>query len=235
MTVNRSLLSALQQYQKTHDKAVQLFELFEDANASELLRVQQELDEHATQLLKTADLNWDQCGSLGRHLTFLSYYLKRNDKDSCAADIKDILFYDLPATLRGLISEATEDQYLDEKLRDAVHPLLEGGHYDSAIRKTFVVLTDRLRRAFGIKDEVDGEDLVNLVFGKGGKIPVVLDDSKKQALRNLVSGFYGVYRNRYAHNDREADFSGARAIIELANQLLCEIEEVADTSAKQAQ
>jgi uncharacterized protein (TIGR02391 family) len=234
MAVNRSLLTALQQYQRTHDKAVQLFGLFEEADASELLRVQQELGEHATQLLEIAGLNWDQCGSLGRHLTFLSYYLKRNDKDSCAADIKDILFYDLPAVLRSLILGTTEDQYLDEKLRDAVHPLLEGGHYDSAIRKTFVVLTDRLRRAFGIIDEVDGEDLVNLVFGKGGKIPVALNDSKKQALRNLVSGFYGVYRNRYAHNNREADFADARAIIEMANQLLSEIEEVADASAKQA-
>ncbi|WP_414040263.1 TIGR02391 family protein [Acidithiobacillus sp. M4-SHS-6] len=234
MTINRSLLTSLQQYQKTHDKAVQLFGLFEDAEPPELLRVQQELGELATQLVEGAGLEWGQCGSLGRHLNFLSYYLKRNDKEGCSADIKDVLFYDLPATLRSLIAGATEEQYLDEKLRDAVYPLLDGSHYDSAIRKTFVVLTNRLRRAFGINDEVDGEDLVNYVFGKGGKIPVALGDSKKQALRNLISGFYGVYRNRYAHNDSEADFADARAIIEMANQILCEIEAVADASAKEA-
>jgi hypothetical protein len=234
MTINRSLLTSLQQYQKMHDKAVQLFGLFDDAESSELLRVQQELGELATKLVDDAELEWGQCGSLGRHLNFLSYYLKRNDKEGCSADIRDILFYDLPATLRSLIAGATEEQFLDEKLRDAVYPLLDGSHYDSAIRKTFVVLTDRLRRAFGIKDEVDGEDLINSVFGKGGKIPVALDDSKKQALRNLISGFYGVYRNRYAHNDSEAEFADARAIIEMANQILCEIEVVANASAKEA-
>jgi len=234
VTINRSLLTSLQQYQKTHDKAVQLFGLFEDAEPDELLRVQQELGELATQLVDNAGLEWEQCGSLGRHLNFLSYYLKRNDKENCTADIKDILFYDLPATLRSLIAGATEEQYLDEKLRDAVYPLLDGGHYDSAIRKTFVVLTDRLRRAFGIKEELDGEELINSVFGKGGKMPVTLSESKKQALRNLISGFYGVYRNRYAHNDSEAEFVDARSIIEMANQILCEIEAVANASAKEA-
>ena len=233
MTINRSLLTSLQQYQKTHDKAVQLFGLFDDAEPSELLKVQQELGELATQLVENAGLDWAQCGSLGRHLNFLSYYLKRNDKEGCSADIKDVLFYDLPATLRSLIAGATEEQYLDEKLRDAVYPLLDGGHHDSAIRKTFIVLTERLRRAFGIKDEVDGEDLINSVFGKGGKIPVALSDPKKQSLRNLISGFYGVYRNRYAHNDSEVEFEDARVIIEMANQILFEIEAVADASAKQ--
>lgn len=231
MTVNHNLLAALQLYQKTHDKAVQLYGLFDEADPPELLRVQQELGELAVQLVEFTGLDWGQCGNLGRHLKFILYYLKRNDKESCAADIKDVLFYDLPATLRNLISGAVEEQYIDEKLRDSVHPLLYGGHFDSAIRKTFVVLTDRLRRAFGIKEQIDGGDLVNLVFGKGGKIPVSLEDSKKQALRNLISGFYGVYRNRYAHNDCEADFSDARAIIEMANQILREIEAVASASA----
>jgi len=65
-------------------------------------------------------------------------------------------------------------------------------------------------------------------------MPVTLSESKKQALRNLISGFYGVYRNRYAHNDSEAEFVDARSIIEMANQILCEIEAVANASAKEA-
>ncbi|MCE1274714.1 MAG: hypothetical protein LWW75_09375, partial [Chlorobiales bacterium] len=68
MTINRSLLTSLQQYQKTHDKAVQLFGLFDDAESSELLRVQQELGELATKLVDDAELEWGQCGSLKRHL-----------------------------------------------------------------------------------------------------------------------------------------------------------------------
>ncbi len=234
MTVDRSLLGSLQRYQKTHDKAVQLLGLFEDAEPQELLRIQQELNGLAEEMLEKSGLEWNQCGSLGRHLNFLKYYLERDNKDACSADINDILFYDLPATLRSIISEASEDQHLDEKLRDSVHPLLDGGHYDSAIRKTFVVLTERLRRAFGIEDQIDGEDLINMVFGQGGHIPITLDGPSKQALRNLISGFYGVYRNRYAHNDQEADFGSAKAIVEIANQVLCEIENVANASATQA-
>lgn len=202
--MSRSLTFILELYQKTYDKAIQLYSLFDEADSDELLRVQQDLDKLSLELLEAANLDWSQCGSLGRHLNFLEYYLKRGDKDSCKSDINDVLFYDLPATLRSTIANATHGHDLDEKLREAVFPLMDGGHFDSAIRKTFVLLTDRLRRAFGVTQEIDGEDLVNLVFGKGGKIPVTLDDSKKQALRNLISGFYGVYRNRYAHNDSEA-------------------------------
>jgi len=59
MTMHRSLLISLQQYQRTHDKAVQLFGLFEDAESSELLRLQQELGELATRLIEDAGLEWD--------------------------------------------------------------------------------------------------------------------------------------------------------------------------------
>jgi len=232
MTVNRSLLSNLQQYQKIHDKAVQLYALFEDAESSELLRIQKDLADNITELLENTGLGWNQCGNLGRHLTFLGRNLERNDKSSSTYDVRDILFHDLPATLRSMISEAAEEQYLDERLRDAVYPLLEGGHYDSAVRKTFVILTDRLRRAFGITDESDGENLINAVFGNREGIPVALSESDRKSLRNLISGFYGVYRNRYAHNDREAKASDARAVIGMANQILFEIEEIAEASMR---
>lgn len=170
--MSRSLTFILELYQKTYDKAIQLYSLFDEADSDELLRVQQDLDKLSLELLEAANLDWSQCGSLGRHLNFLEYYLKRGDKDSCKSDINDVLFYDLPATLRSTIANATHGHDLDEKLREAVFPLMDGGHFDSAIRKTFVLLTDRLRRAFGVTQEIDGEDLVNLVFGKGGKIPV---------------------------------------------------------------
>lgn len=234
MKSNRSLIAILQQYQKTHDVAVRLYGLFEEADAQELLAVQQALGENAISLVEMAGIEWEGCGNLGRHLHFLEYYLSRNEKESCASDIRDILFYDLPATLRRIISDAGTDQYMDEKLREGVMPLLGGGHFDSAIRKAFVLLTDRLRSAFGVVDEIDGDDLINRVFRKGGKIPIALDNGKKQALRNLISGFYGVYRNRYAHNDEDATPSDAQAIVEMANQILCEIERVAHESAKQA-
>lgn len=229
-----SLLISVQQYQKAYDQAIELFSVFDDADPPELLRMQASLEEECEELLKVARISWENCGNLGRHLGFLELYLKKNDKDSCKQDIRDILFSDLPAALKSLIAKSTDEGHIDHRLRDGVMPLVHGGHYDSAIRKSFVILTDRLRRAFGVQDSLDGEDLVNLVFGKGGKIPVALDDSKKQAFRNLISGFYGVYRNRYAHNDVEPQLAQVGAIVELANSILTEIEQIANDSIKKA-
>jgi len=229
-----SLLLAVQQYQKTYDEAIELFSTFDDADPPELLRMQESLATEAETLLSVANLKWENCGNLGRHLTFLAHYLRKGEKESCQQDIKDILFSDLPAALKSLIAKSTEQSHIDQRLKNAVLPLIHGGHYDSAIRKSFVILTDRLRRAFGVKEQLDGEDLVNLVFGRGGRIPIALDEPRKQAFRNLVSGFYGVYRNRYAHNDVEPQLAQVGAIVELANSILLEVEQIATESAKNA-
>lgn len=226
-----SLLIAVQQYQRTYDKAIEVFGLFEDSDPTELLRVLANLTEESNALLKVARLEWDDCGNLRRHLNFLDHYLKKNDKESCLSDIRDILFSDLPAALKNLIARSADESHFDQRLKVAVMPLVHGGHYDSAIRKCFVILTDRLRRAFGIKDELDGEDLVNKVFGKGGSIPIALEEGKKQAFRNLIAGFYGVYRNRYAHNDVKPTAAQVGSIFELANSILMEVEEIASQSA----
>jgi Protein of unknown function (Hypoth_ymh) len=229
---SNTILLSVQQYQNAYDKAIELYNLFEDSETDELLRFSGLLVEEVDKLINLSGLEWAQCGNLGRHLHFLDYYLKRNDKQGCTADIRDIVFYDLPAALKNIISSATTESHFDQKLRDAVLPLIQGGHYDSAIRKAFIVLTDRLQRAFGVTDKIDGDELVNLVFGKGGKIPVALDDPKKQCYRNLISGFYGVYRNKYAHHDIEPSLSEAKAILEMANNIIFEIEQISINSAK---
>ncbi len=234
MPTTATLASSIQQYQRTYDKAIELFNIFEDSEAPELLRMQESLAEEAQRLLNVSGLEWGHCGNLGRHLTFLHRYLKAGDKASCSQDAKDIVFFDLPATLRNLVAQSSDDTHFDQKLKDGVLPLVNGGHYDSAVRKVFVLLTERLRRAFGVVDELDGEDLVNLVFGKGGKIPVALDEPKKQAMRNLISGFYGVYRNRFAHNDVLPDLAQTRAIIEMGNTIILDIEVIASASANKA-
>ncbi len=228
-----TLLASVQQYQRAYETALEMFNIFEDADARELLRIHGTLVDEVQRFLNVSGLRWEHCDNLGRHLTFLERYLKRSEKESCEQDIKDIIFFDFPTGLRNLIAQASEDSHLDQRLKDGVVPLIQGGHYDSAVRKVFVVLTDRLRRAFGVKEEIDGEDLVNLVFGKGGKIPVALDDTKKQAFRNLISGFFSVYRNMLAHNDVQPELPQVRAIIEMANSIILEIEKIAEASAKE--
>ena len=229
-----SLADGVQQYVKAYDKAVEMFNVYPDADAQELLTLQKALGDECLKLIKVTGLDWNQCGNLGRHLTFLKYYLDRNDKDACQGDIKDIVFWDLPAALRNLADGTDEYQHYDQRLRDGVVPLINGQHYDSAMRKIFVLLTDRLRRAFGVSEEIDGDELINLVFGKGGKIPVALDEPKKQAMRNLISGFYGVYRNRIAHNDIEPGLAQTKAILEMANTIILDVEAIATASVAQA-
>ncbi|PJL12607.1 hypothetical protein B9Y72_07295 [Stenotrophomonas maltophilia] len=229
-----SLANGVQQYVKAYDKAVEMFNVYPDAEAPELLTLQKSLGEECLKLVEVTGLDWNQCGNLGRHLTFLKYYLDRNDKDACQGDIRDIVFWDLPTALRNLPEVIDEYQHYDQKLKDGVVPLINGTHYDSAMRKIFVILTERLRRAFGVAEEIDGDELVNLVFGRGGRIPVALDEPKKQAMRNLISGFYGVYRNRIAHNDVEPGLAQTRAIMEMANTIILDIEAIATASVEQA-
>ena len=79
-----SLLSSVQQYQETYEKAIEMFNVFDDAEPVDLRRMQEALAAEAEKLLNVTGLDWAQCGNLGRHLTFLAHYLKKNDKVSCA-------------------------------------------------------------------------------------------------------------------------------------------------------
>jgi hypothetical protein len=53
-------------------------------------------------------------------------------------------------------------------------------------------------------------------------------------MRNLVSGFYGVYRNKIAHNDIEPGLAQTKAIMEMANTIILDIEAIATASVAQA-
>jgi hypothetical protein len=173
------------------------------------------------------------CGSLARHLCFSEYYITLGEKYACFSDIKDMVFSDLPTESHALVQRDSSDSHLDEKLRNSVMPLVRGRHYDSAVRKAFVVLTERLRQAFGVLDDIDGEQLVNAGSGGKGKLAIHLDEPKRKGYRNLFSGFYVVLRNRYAHADVEPDLSEAKAIVEMTNSLLHEVEGIASRSVEE--
>lgn len=234
LSKSNSFFLSVEQYQAAYDKALEMYNVFEDANVEELQGHRKELESQVEKFLNVSGLDRNDCGNLDRHLHFLQYYLDLNEKTGCESDIRDIVFSDLPSALKKLIKDNPPESHFDQKLKDTVLPLVQGGHYDSAIRKAFVVLTDRLRRAFGVDDKLDGEALVNAVFGQGGKIRVVLDETEKQCYRNLISGFYGVYRNKYAHNDVEPSLSEAKAILEMVNNVLVEIESISSASIADA-
>ncbi len=221
---------AIKQYQSAYEKALELFNIYEEADVEELKELYSFLYKEIEKFLNISGLEQNDCGNLGRHLYFMEYYFNRKNKEGAKSDIHDIVFFDLPDALRALISKRNTESYFDQRLKDAVFPLVQGKHYDSAIRKAFVILTERLRRAFGVTNELDGENLVNHVFGKGGDLTVALDDGKKQSYRNLISGFYGVYRNKFAHNNIEPTLSEVKTILEMTNNIIFELEDISRKS-----
>ena len=229
-----TFFSIVEQYQSAYEKALEIMNVFEDATIDELKVLKASLESEIEKFFNVSGLNWVDCGNLGRHLHFMSYYLDKNQREGAESDVRDIVFHDLPSGLRALISNKNMVSHFDQKLKDGVFPLIQGKHYDSAIRKAFVILTDRLRRAFGIQEELDGDTLVNHVFGKGGAITVALGEGKKQSYRNFISGFYGVYRNKFAHNDVEPTLSEVKAILEMANNIILEIEEISSKSISES-
>jgi len=83
-----------------------------------------------------------------------------------------------------------------------------------------------MRHIFNIHFPIDGEDLINKIFGSNSKLCVNLNEDQKQAMRNLLSGFYGVFRNNFAHNDVEPDIGQSRAILEMGNSIILKLEAI---------
>lgn len=217
-------LQAFKRYYDLDSQAKRIFFLFEDAPPSELLPLAEMLGSETTKFLKEAKIDWNCCGNLGRHLTFLVKNLTKGQKESCFQDIKDIIFFDLPQLFNHLISMSGDNEELDQAIKTSIIPLLDCGHYDSAIRKVFILLTDRIRRKFNITDIIDGEELINKVFEGKNSTKLNIDDNKKHSMRNLLSGFYGIFRNKFAHNVVEPQQSEVKAVLEMANAILFEIE-----------
>lgn len=222
--MNIKPLQAFKHYYDLDSLAKRIYFLFEDAETSELLPLAEALVSETTKFLDEAKLDWNCCGNLGRHLTFLVRNLKKGLKQSCSQDIRDIIFFDLPQLFNKLLSLPEEHEDFDPAIKTSIFPLLDGGHYDSAIRKVFVLLTDRIRRKFNVTEQLDGEDLINRIFGGKSTVQMNIDENIKQSLRNLLSGFYGIFRNKFAHNAIDPKQSEVKAVLEMANAILLEIE-----------
>jgi hypothetical protein len=88
-----------------------------------------------------------------------------------------------------------------------------------------VILKSRLVAKFGVDHDLDGADLVNRIFGASGLLSSRLESEERQAMRDLLAGLYGVFRNKYGHQDVEAPWHEADAILSMINFVLKRIEE----------
>ena len=154
---------------------------------------------------------------LTRHIRFLNLYLgKKGDAEGCAGDIAEICNKDIDE-LKQMYLQNIKSKYIDLELEHNIKSLIETNQFDSAVRKSFLTLTERLRSKYNIPKNKDGVELINLIFGKSGKSKI--NSSEKESLRDLLSGFYGVFRNDFMHtlqNKERTEIS----IIYMINTLL---------------
>ncbi len=190
------------------------------ASAKTLLPEAKALDAFYNDLVAAMPKESIFAGNTRRHLGFLKYWLERDNKKSAQSDVNDLCESDFPALREHYRTWLEKSSAVDSELQEKVVGLLTKREFDSAIRKAFIVLTSRIRSLFSLPEDKDGPELVNLVFGSKSTVAVPLDASQKQAYRDLLSGLYGTYRNRYAHNDCNPDWIEVLGLIAFINLAL---------------
>ncbi len=162
---------------------------------------------HDVETLKSLHGNLEQilpacvkgAGNFARHLGWIETNIKRNFLQGSAEDFRDICERDITEIEAAFRKWCKDPCHVDRELDDAIAGLLMRQENDSAVRKGFVILKDRLVKLFGGNRDSDGAVLVNQVFGSKGMLAGRIDDATLRAYRDLLAGLYGVARNKYAH------------------------------------
>lgn len=162
---------------------------------------------------------------LERHLAWMQLRLREGKPDLCRGDIEDTCLIDLPTLEKHFRDWCASSIHYDQELVEKVSDLLIGREFDSAIRKAFVILKTRLVSRFGVPNDLDGAPLANRLFSQSGNLASTLDASERQAMRDLLAGLYGIYRNKYGHQDIKAPWHEADAVLSMINFILKRIDE----------
>ena len=163
-------------------------------------------------------------GNFNRHLSFMKTYLGRGDKNSCRGDINDICNFDIPALEQAFQDWCASRNHYDSELQEKISPLFLERQLDSAVRKGFVILKERLVKNFDLPASLDGRDLVNQVFGQRGCLAEKIPEPERESMRNLLNGIFGVFRNLYDHKDVEPEWHEVEATLSLINWALKRID-----------
>lgn len=131
---------------------------------------------------------------------------------------------DSPEMTRRFLEWTMTADFTDDEFGKKVGALLKGNHLNAAVREAFVLLKERMVRTYGLDSNLDGKVLVNKVFGKDGVKTGPMPDDQRESLRNLLDGLYGVFRNKYIHNDVAAERYEVAAILLSVNWALKEID-----------
>jgi len=126
----------------------------------------------------------------------------------------------------------------DAQLRQDISGLLTAQQLDSAARKAFVILKERLvdvACAYGEArtaiDRKDGNNLFGRILGAGKFVATSgrMDDADREALLHLLSGLYETFRNIVDHNDVVVPWHEAEAVISMINWVLIKLRTITPT------
>jgi len=113
---------------------------------------------------------------------------------------------------------------IDEKTRILVRlskhitPELIVSNPQAAIESAFTYFEDYLRKRLGVGAQIYGEELINLAFGKDGKLIFSDVDNENKGVRNFVSGAYATFRNPRKHGVVQDDEKTVLIIIEKVSE-----------------
>lgn len=164
-------------------------------------------------------------GSLGRHLMFTRYNLRKRSPDGCAHDADDILHRDLPLLLERFNDWYQAQSRLDLELLRRLEAFTQLAHVNSAVREGWAAFKTRCVESLDLSQEIDGERLAVQLFGNNGVLRGSLSDRDCEAYLNLLRGLYAVSRNPVAHNDAVPNPAVADAVLTLLSYVLARLED----------
>ena len=161
--------------------------------------------------------------SLGRHLWFSRYYIEKKELGNCLGDADDIVTQDLPQVLKVFEEWYAEHSRIDLQFMDQLRIELDRGS-ENAIREAWPIFKTRMVKIFDLPDSLDGEKLINRLFGPTGKAAALFDDSEREGYLHLLKGLWAFNRSQTVHNDVPPNPAGADAVVTLLGTVLARIE-----------
>jgi uncharacterized protein (TIGR02391 family) len=127
------------------------------------------------------------------------------------------------AGVRMLIANAELPQhFLHPEIADHARPLFLQGRLDTAVFEAFKTLEVEIRSAARLGEDLIGVKLASRAFDpQDGPLADTFDEEgERVALRNLMAGAIGSYKNPASHRRVDLNASEAREMLMLASHLL---------------
>lgn len=131
-----------------------------------------------------------------------------------------------PAAILSIIKDERVREYV--RLSKQITPELISSNSQAAIENAFTYFEDYLRKRLDVTPQIYGEELINLAFGKDGKLLHSEVDNENKGVRNFVSGAYATFRNPRKHRVVQDDEQMTHIIINIVESLIKIVDESKD-------